>query len=153
MLKVFKENSKVGTVGARLHYEDNTIQHNGIIMQLQPGNDQLILTHASLGAYYSYTTGIKEVVGSTAALMMIRKNTFNNAGGYNENYTTCFEDVELNLSVRLLGFKNYYDGSLVAYHYESKTRGKDEKNSRGEQEDYNKFLLPFVKNNKNKLFN
>ena len=153
MLKVFKENSKVGTVGARLHYEDNTIQHDGIIMQLQPGNDQLMLTHASLGAYYSYTTGIKEVVGSTAALMMIRKNTFNNVGGYNENYTTCFEDVELNLSVRLLGLKNYYDGSLVAYHYESRTRGKDEKNSRGEQEDYNKFLLPFVKNNKNKLFN
>ena len=132
MLKILKEKPKAGTIGCRLHFEDNTVQHDGVIMQPNPTTGKLSLTHASLGAYYSYTTGIKEVMGNTAALMMIRKKIFNKIGGYNEEYTTCFEDVELNLSARLNGFINYYDGSLVSYHYESQTRGKNEKNSKGE---------------------
>ncbi len=153
MLKIFKQYPKTGTVGCRLHFEDNTIQHDGVI--LQPSNDgrKFHLTHASLGAYYSYTQNIKEVMGNTAALMMIRKTTFQKIGGFNENYTTCFEDVELNLKCRLSGFSNYYDGSLVAYHYESKTRGKDSNNQKGEYEDYTKTLAPFIDKNYNKLFN
>jgi GT2 family glycosyltransferase len=83
---------------------------------------------------------------------MIRKTLFSKIGGYNENYTTCFEDVELNLSCLIFGFKNYYDGNLVAYHYESKTRGKNIENSKKESLDYSETLLPFIQKNYNKLF-
>jgi GT2 family glycosyltransferase len=152
MLKIFKEKPKAGTIGCRLHFEDNTVQHDGVILQPNQNTGQINLTHASLGSYYSYTTGIKEVMGNTAALMMIRKKVFNKIGGYNEEYTTCFEDVELNLSSRLNGFINYYDGSLVSYHYESQTRGKNEKNSKGEYNDYIKILIPFIEKHNNKLF-
>ena len=34
MLKTFQDNPFCGTVGARLHYEDNTVQHNGIFIFL-----------------------------------------------------------------------------------------------------------------------
>jgi len=152
MIKIFKEKPKAGTIGCRLHFEDNTVQHDGVILQPNPTTGQINLTHASLGAYYSYTTGIKEVMGNTAALMMVRKKIFSKIGGYNEEYTTCFEDVELNLSARLNGFINYYDGSLVSYHYESQTRGKNEKNSKGEYNDYVKILIPFIEKNYNRLF-
>ena len=152
MLKIMKESPRAGTVGCRLHFEDNTVQHDGIIFQPNPKTRQVNLTHASLGAYYSYTPTTKEVMGNTGALMMIRKNLFNKVGGFNENYSTCFEDVELNLSVRVSGFTNYYDGSLVAYHYESQTRGKDKINSDGEYKDYTKVLMPFIEKNYNKLF-
>jgi GT2 family glycosyltransferase len=152
MLKILKEKPKAGTIGCRLHFEDNTVQHDGVIIQPNPTTGKLSLTHASLGAYYSYTTGIKEVMGNTAALMMIRKKIFSKIGGYNEEYTTCFEDVELNLSARLNGFINYYDGSLVSYHYESQTRGKNEKNSKGEYNDYVNMLIPFIEKHHNRLF-
>ena len=152
MIKIFKEKPKAGTIGCRLHFEDNTVQHDGVILQPNPTTGQINLTHASLGAYYSYTTGIKEVMGNTAALMMIRKKIFSKIGGYNEEYTTCFEDVELNLSARLNGFINYYDGSLVSYHYESQTRGKNEKNSKGEYNDYVNVLIPFIEKHHNRLF-
>jgi len=152
MLKIFKENPKTGTVGCRLHYEDNTIQHDGIIFQIDQTSKQIILTHSYLGAYYSYTPGVKQVMGNTAALMMIRKNLFIKIGGYNENYGICFEDVELNLSARLHGFINYYDGSLVSYHYESQTRGKSLENSAKEHRDYNEVLIPFIDKHYNKLF-
>ena len=151
MLKIFKHHPKAGTVGCRLHFEDNTIQHDGIIFGLGPKKN-LMVTHANLGSYYLYTTGIKEIYGNTAALMMIRKNLFLNIGGFNEKYTTCFEDVELNLSCIITGFKNYYDGSLVAYHYESKTRGKNAKNSKKEFYDFTETLEPFIKENYNKIF-
>jgi GT2 family glycosyltransferase len=151
MLKIFKEKNAVGTVGCRLHFEDNTIQHDGIIFGFGPKNN-LLVTHSNLGAYYLYTNGVKEIYGNTAALMMVRKNLFLKIGGYNENYTTCFEDVELNLSCVMSGFKNYYDGNLVAYHYESKTRGKGTENSKGEGHDFTKILEPFLSDNYNKIF-
>jgi GT2 family glycosyltransferase len=151
MLKIFKEKPKSGTVGCRLHFEDNTIQHDGIIFKMG-SNNNIIPTHSNLGSYYLYTNGIKETYGNTAALMMIRKKLFLKIGGYNENYTTCFEDVELNLTCLIFGFKNYYDGSLVAYHYESKTRGKNIENSKKESLDYSETLLPFIQKNYNKLF-
>ena len=153
MLKIFKQYPKAGTVGCRLHFEDNTIQHDGVIVQQTNDSRKFHLTHASLGSYYSYTQNIKEVMGNTAALMMIRKTTFQKIGGFNEKYKTCFEDVELNLTCKLNGFSNYYDGSLVAYHYESKTRGKDSSNQKGEYEDYTQTLSPFINENYNKLFN
>ena len=151
MLKIFKEKSKVGTVGVRLHYEDNTIQHDGIIFKLGD-NKNLIVTHANVGSYYLFTNGIKSVYGNTAALMMIRKSVFKNVGNFNENYTTCFEDVELNLSCVISGFTNYYDGSLVSYHFESQTRGKNSESIKKESYDFDNTLLPFIKENYNKIF-
>ena len=153
MLKIFKQYPRAGTVGCRLHFEDNTIQHDGVVLQPAPNPKKFHLTHASLGSYYSYTQGIKEVMGNTAALMMLRKSVFDKVGGFNENYKTCFEDVELNLSCKLNGFTNLYDGSLVAYHYESKTRGKTNENQKGEYVDYVNTLSPFIEKNYNKLFN
>jgi GT2 family glycosyltransferase len=152
MLKIFKEKPKAGTIGCRLHFEDNTIQHDGVVFVKNPNNDKVNLTHASLGCYYIYTTTVKEVMGNTAALMMVRKKVFNSVGGYNENYTTCFEDVEFNLMIKLNGLTNYYDGSLVAYHYESKTRGKNIENSKKEFLDYSETLEPFIIKNYNKIF-
>jgi len=153
MLKIYKQYPRAGTVGCRLHFEDNTVQHDGVILQPVSDPKKFHLTHSSLGSYYSYTQGIKEVMGNTAALMMIRKSVFEKIGGFNETYTTCFEDVELNLTCRLIGFTNLYDGSLVAYHFESKTRGKDLENQKGEYYDYTNTLFPFIEKNYNKLFN
>jgi GT2 family glycosyltransferase len=152
MLKIFKEKPKSGTVGCRLHFEDNTVQHDGVIINKIISNNRLNVSHSNIESYYLYANSVKEVLGNTAALMMIRKNLFNKIGGFNEIYKTCFEDVELNLTSKLNGFKNYYDGSLVAYHYESKTRGRSKTKFEDERDDFNQNLLPFINLNYNKLF-
>jgi GT2 family glycosyltransferase len=150
MLKIFNDNKKVGTVGARLHYEDNTIQHDGIITFIDKKR-AFQVTHSNLKSYYNFTTNVKKVVGSTAALLMIRKNVFEKCGHFNENYISCFEDVELNLKCVTLGFDNYYDGSLVAYHLESQTRNEDSNNLLKLQTDYFQSLQPFVIKNLEKI--
>ena len=80
-----------------------------------------------------------------------KKETFEKCGMFNEQYISCFEDVELNMCCTLLGLTNYNDGNSVAYHYESQTRGDDPKNMEKLRIDYVKNLLPFVFKNIDKL--
>ena len=152
MLNTFKEKPKVGTIGIRLHYVDNTIQHDGVVMFIN-NDKKLGVSHKNSGSYYSYSLGINKNFGNTAGLMMIRKFTFEKSGFFNENYDVCFEDVQLNATTLLLGLENYCDGNSVAYHYESQTREKDEETKNLETNDFLKKLLPFLIKNFNKLIN
>ena len=150
MLKIFKDNPITGTVGCRLHFEDNTVQHDGMVTFIDK-NQSFNLSHLNLRSYYSYTLSTKKLVGSTGALLMIRKSVFEKCDYFNENYISCFEDVELNLKCLLLGYNNYYDGSLVSYHYESQTRNEDPEIRNKMTQDYQKNLLPFVVKHFDKL--
>jgi GT2 family glycosyltransferase len=150
MLKIFKENVKVGTVGCRLHYENNTIQHNGIYGIINK-NKIFGVSHIGLNCYYNFDLSIKKVLGNTGGLLMIRKNIFEKCNFFNEKYVSCFEDVELNMSCILNGLENYTDGNLVAYHYESVSRNEDSENINKLHYDYKNNLLPFVVSNIEKL--
>jgi GT2 family glycosyltransferase len=150
MLSIFKTTQKVGTVGCRLHFEDNTIQHDGILCAINQQKD-LLISHHSLSSYYSFSNINRKVIGSTAALLMIKKDVFIKCNYFNENYITCFEDVELNLKCLMLGLDNYCNSNLVSYHYESQTRNNDVDKIKKVNEDYNYRLRPFIINNYDKL--
>jgi len=150
MLNIFKTTPKVGTVGCRLHFEDNTIQHDGILCAMNQ-QKHLLISHHSLSSYYSFSNINRKVIGSTAALLMIKKDVFIKCDYFNENYTSCFEDVELNLKCLMIKLDNYCNSNLVAYHYESKTRNNDNDKIKKVNEDYNNLLLPFVNKNYDKF--
>ena len=150
MLGVFSTNIRCGTVGARLHFEDNTIQHDGIWIGLDK-NNRINLGHLNLGNYYNFQNKTIDVIGNTGGLMMIRKNVFEKVGYFNENYESCFEDVHLNIDLHSSGLKNYLCGDCVAYHYESKTRNEDPENISKLKIDYINELLPHIKNNWEKI--
>ena len=150
MLKNFKTYPKIGTVGVRLYFGNNLIQHDGIVAIINKGN-HFGVTHNSLNSYYPTTSSISEVIGSTGALLMIRKILFEKCDYFNENYVNCFEDVELNLKTTILGYRNICDGDLVSYHFESSTRGEDPENIEKVQKDYVNTLLPFTIKNLDKL--
>lgn len=144
MVSNFKKNPKVGTVGARLHFQDNTVQHDGILAGLTNQNTEVALTHRNLTAYYNFSRTQTKVIGNTGGLLMIRKKLFDTIGGFNENYRVCFEDVELNFECIARGFENIHDGNLVAYHYESQTRKNDPEEIRMMVEDMKNILLHFT---------
>jgi GT2 family glycosyltransferase len=150
MLNIFKTTPKVGTIGCRLHFEDNTIQHDGVIC-LFDSKQNLLISHHGLNSYYNFSNNNRKILGSTAALLIIKKEVFIKCGYFNENYTTCFEDVELNLKCLMLGLDNYCNSNLVSYHYESQTRNNDDEKSKKQFNDYNNILKPFVINNYDKL--
>jgi GT2 family glycosyltransferase len=151
MLSVFESNKFTGTVGCRLHFADNTIQHDGVVVYIKQSNNTIGVDHINLKNYYNYSNNTKEVFGNTGGLMMTRKLVFENNGMFNENYISCFEDVEYNLILNTNGLKNYICGECVAYHYESTTRNEDSKNLDKLRYDYVSNLFPIIRKNLEKI--
>lgn len=134
MVNTYNQNKKsVGTIGARLHYEDNTIQHSGISAHVDEEKN-IFLSHFGLKQRYLYYENNLNVIGNTAAFLMINKNLFLNIDKFSENYEECFEDVDLNIKTINANKSNIYVGDAVLYHHESKTRNtlpdKEERMSR-----------------------
>lgn len=149
MLKTMKSDKKIGTVGCRLHYGDNTVQHDGIVLYLK--SNRILISHKNLRHYHNHSIDETVTVGNTGGLMMIKRTLFNSIGGFNESYQSCLEDVELNLTLLTKGLKNITCGNLVAYHYESQTRNDDKNDVEKSKNDYKDRLIVFISNNLNKL--
>jgi hypothetical protein len=45
MLQIFKDNPRTGTVGCRLHFGDNTVQHEGILVAKKKKDNTIQLIH------------------------------------------------------------------------------------------------------------
>ncbi len=153
MVRVYVQNKHtVGTVGTRLHFKDNKIQHSGISVFLQKHPKQEFyfpaLTHHGIHTYHTYHMGKKEVFGNTAAFMLMNKKLFDNIGGFSEDYNECFEDVQLNIDCLTRGKKNIFLGDAVCYHYESQTRNIDGEKQKREGEDYTQRIIPYIIKNK-----
>ena len=121
LTRCLEKDEEIGIVGAKLVYPDDTIQHAGVTF-----NDQIKVGHIYRFFHHSHPAVNKErefqVV--TAACMMIRKALFVAVGGFDEHYQNGFEDVDLCLQIRRLGYKVYYTPHCVVYHLESKTAGR-----------------------------
>jgi GT2 family glycosyltransferase len=146
MLQIFKDNPRTGTVGCRLHFGDNTVQHEGILVAKKKKDNTIQLSHFNFKNYHNYFNNTKEVIGNTGGLMLIRKNVFENIGLFNENYLSCFEDVELNVKLVSNNLKNYVCGKCVAYHYESQTRKENPEEQNKMFLDYDKLMLTINNN-------
>jgi GT2 family glycosyltransferase len=153
MVRVYVQNKHtVGTIGARLHFKDNKIQHSGISVFLNKHPQQEFyfpaLTHHGIHTYHTYHLGKKEVFGNTAAFMLMNKKLFENIGGFSEEYNECFEDVQLNIDCLTKGKKNIFLGDAVCYHYESQTRNVNGEKQKRESEDYTQRIIPYIIKNK-----
>ena len=56
------------------------------------------LSHLGIKQRYLYYESNSNVIGNTAAFLMINKNLFNTIGMFPTDYEECFEDVHLNLN-------------------------------------------------------
>jgi GT2 family glycosyltransferase len=148
-VKEFKINKIAGTVGIRLHFEDNTVQHAGVFAYTD-SNTNLQVGHHHFKSHHNFWNFKKNLVGNTGAFLMMRTTTFKNFGGFSTNYEDCLEDVELNLKCLISGFKNVTLGNAVAYHYESVTRNENPDKELLFQKDF-QSLLTFVNQHKPKL--
>lgn len=149
MVDTYQKNFNVGTIGARLYYEDNSIQHSGI--SILNNKNKISLTHYGLKSYYKYYKYTnKNIIGNTGACLLTSYNLFNKIGMFNEDYIECFEDVHYNISCLLSDKINIFAGNAVAYHYESQTRNLDEDKNKKMNIDY-KIVMDYIINNYNKL--
>jgi len=133
----------VGVVGARLYYEDNTIQHAGVVIGFGG-----IAGHTFIGfdrqanGYFSRIICAQDYSAVTAACMMTKKSVFLQAGGMTEELVVAFNDIDYCMKVQELGKLVVYNPYAQLYHYESKSRGLED--SPEKQERYYKEMKYFV---------
>ena len=116
----------VGITGARLYYEDDTIQHGGVIIGLGG-----IAGHAFTGcedatSYMNRAISMCDYSAVTAACLMIKKSTFEAVNGLDEQFKVAFNDSDLCLKVRDIDKLVVYNPNARLYHYESKSRGAED---------------------------
>ena len=118
---------EVGIVGARLYYPDNTIQHAGIVIGIDgiAANMYPGMRREREGYMHRAATQLN-YSAVTAACMMIEKQIFDEIGGFEEKLTVAFNDIDLCLRVGQTGHLVVYNPWIEAYHYESKSRGKED---------------------------
>ena len=61
----------------------------------------------------------------TAACMMVKKSVFDEVDGLEEELTVAYNDIDLCLKMGTAGYRIVYTPYAVAYHHESKSRGKE----------------------------
>lgn len=117
----------VGIVGAKLIFEDNTIQHAGVIIGFGG-----VAGHAFIGqdrddnGYFSRIISVQDLSAVTAACLMVRRSVFNEVEGLNEEFKVAFNDIDFCLKVRKVGYLVVYNPYAQFYHYESKSRGLED---------------------------
>lgn len=116
----------VGSVGVKLWYPDDTIQHGGVIIGKggAAAHRYYRCPHDQKG--YLFTLEMpNDVSCCTAACLMVKKKCWEELGGMNEELTVQFNDVDLALRLLKAGYCNVFLPEVELYHYESKSRGID----------------------------
>lgn len=117
----------VGAVGARLYYEDGTIQHAGVIVGLGgiAGHAFVGFPHADLG-YFGRIQMAQDYSAVTAACIMVKRSVFEQVERFDEKYAVAFNDVDLCMKIRKAGYLIVYNPYAELNHYESKSRGYED---------------------------
>jgi O-antigen biosynthesis protein len=128
----------VGAVGAMLYYPDDTIQHAGILLGCYG---------VGVNAYAGKPRGwpgqmlrarlIQNMSAVTAACLVVRREAYNEVGGFDETLAVAYNDVDFCLRLREKGYRNVWTPFAELYHHESATRGAedtDEKRVRFQRE-------------------
>lgn len=121
------QREEVGVVGAKLYYPDDTIQHAGIVVGIGGIAGSLFVgMKRERSGYLHKASLMQDLSAVTAACMMVKKKAFEEADGFEEKLAVAFNDVDLCLKIREKGYLVVYDPYVEMYHYESKTRGRED---------------------------
>lgn len=133
---------KLGAIGPRLLFEDGSLQHAGLYFARDRQGIWLNHHyHKGMPGNYAPARRGRDVPGVTGACLITRKDIFDLVGGYCEDYVIGdYEDSDLCLKIRQLGFQIYYEPSVALYHFERRSIRRSADYMRGLASQYNSWL-------------
>ena len=135
-LLMYAQRDDVGAVGAKLYYGDKTIQHAGVVLGLgahrTAGHSHYMQHRENLG-YMGRLCYAQNVSAVTGACLMVSKELFEKAGGLEESFAVSLNDVDFCIKLREMGYLNVFTPFAELYHFESASRGLDDKGEKAER--------------------
>lgn len=132
----YAKQKHIGAVGAKLIYPDDTVQHGGVILGLGVASHayvdvprDAIVWGGRLSVPYNYSA-------MTAACMMVEKTKWEEVNGMEEKLKVAYNDVDFCLKLLEKGYYNVFVPMVELYHYESKSRGKDNTSEKKKRFDF-----------------
>lgn len=114
---------EIGVVGARLLYPDGLIQHAGIVIGLEGHASHVFASEAeSCRGPFGSCEWYRNYSAVTGACLATRREVFDAAGGFDEDYKLVFSDVEYCQSVIRQGYRVVYTPFARLIHREGRTR-------------------------------
>jgi len=104
---------EVGAVGCQLRYPNGDLQHCGVG-----------LGHGHIASTARGQAGVRNVSAVTAACMMLRREVFDEVGGFDERFAISFNDVDLCMRITKRGYRIIYNPHVWLEHDESASRGR-----------------------------
>lgn len=122
---------EVGIVGAKLLYNDHTVQHAGVLVGAGGLADHVFKgIHEDDPGYMGRAISSQDVSAVTAACLLVKRSVYEEVGGLEEEFQVAFNDVDFCLKVRKAGYLIVYDADVKLFHYESKSRGMEDTTDR-----------------------
>lgn len=117
----------VGSVGARLLYENGKVQHagliNGLLYGILPAPAFKLLDREDPG-YLGHAKLTKNYSAVTAACMLTPRHLFLELKGFNETeFGVAYNDCDYGFRLTIAGYRNVYCAEAELFHYEGYTRG------------------------------
>ena len=142
LLRAAEENQEFSSFSSR------QIQANAMDL-LDGAGDSYHITGLAWRRYYNkptlqYGLGFEEVFSACPAAALYSREAFVNLGGFDEDYFSYFEDVDLGFRLRLRGEKCLYIPEAVVHHVGSASTGK--RSDFSVYYGYRNLIWTFVKN-------
>lgn len=116
----------IGCVGALLRYPDGMTQHGGVSFGVgRPCRHIHLGTSAEEPGYCGRLQAIQQLSALTAALLLVRRETYVKLGGFDEKlFPVSYNDTDLCLKMLSSGYRSIYNPRVTAIHEESVSRGR-----------------------------
>lgn len=122
MVKVLSKDKKVGAVGPKILYSKRKIGKDG--KEIQMINSAGILVDEHYLAYDRYDKlednpkydVVEEIDAIMGGAFLVKREVFEETGGFNPKMFLYYEDIDLSLRIRDLGYKIYYVGTSHVFH-------------------------------------
>ena len=112
----------VGATGPKLYFENDLIQHAGLIYGSGTITHSYYKMAANKRGAHGDLWGNHEVSALTGAAFAVRRVVFEDVGGFSEQFPVNYNDVDLSLKIRRSGLRLVWLHGVVMYHFESVSR-------------------------------
>ena len=122
----YGQRNDVGAVGCRLLYEDNTLQHAGVIVGEIGVAEHIFKKQIEGMTYHARAMLTQDMSAVTAAVMLVKKEVFEKVEGFDERFAVAFNDIDICMKIREGKKLIVYAPYACFHHYESKSRGAED---------------------------